>query len=73
MTEHVQLTEQTRKRWKAIQAGGVIVLILGIFVLFFGGDLENPSEEVRPVPTAMIFGGFLAYAYGRFAGWWYHG
>jgi len=57
------LTEQTAKRFKALQAiGGAAVL------------LSLPGCMVAPgLGGGLFFVGALVYSAGRIGGWWHHG
>lgn len=61
--DHAQLIEQTAKRYKAAQAGGIVAIILG-FLLMAAGSWLAPW---------LLGGGLLAFLYGRLAAWWHHG
>lgn len=63
MTQQPQLVEQTAKRYKAAQAGGVILICLGMIFLMAGSWLAG----------WLLGGGLAAYLWGRLAAWWNHG
>jgi hypothetical protein len=74
------LIEKTSKRFKRIEAAGLLVLFIGI-ALFVAGvsmSLRNQSE-IESKMTAIRAGvctgllGFAAFVYARIQTWWHHG
>lgn len=58
------IVEQTAKRWKAIQAGGVAGMLCGLLSLALGWYV---------LAGVLLVWGLGAYIYSRVGRWWNHG
>jgi len=63
--------EKTHKAWKAMQAIGFSLFVVGIVLACIGGNTFNAPLSLLGVFVGM--GGLLAYLIGRAMAWWYHG
>jgi hypothetical protein len=78
----VQTTEATAKRWKALQALGVLGILVAatlIAIGFAGADFNarDANQQTQATILGIGFVGLLAslpfYVAGRVGAWWYHG
>lgn len=60
----VQTIEQTGKRFKAMMAGGVVAMLIGL-TLAMSGETE--------IGAVLMLLGLAAYIAARSAAWWHHG
>lgn len=75
------LIEHTAKHWKAIQAIGGLVMVLGIGLacLFMTVAYQSHVEQARRlagpvvVSSAITVFGIAVYLVGRVGAWWNHG
>ena len=69
--ENTQLIEATSKRYKGLQAAGVVMLCIGVATcgIASGGD----SSGGTTFGTTLALLGFGLYVAGRFGAWWKHG
>lgn len=71
--ERTQTIQATGKRWKAAQAiGGLVMIVGGSF--FVAGLLQAVSADAAAygLLAAALLGGPV-YAAGRLGAWWFHG
>lgn len=67
----VQTVEATGKSWKAMQAFGVGVILVGTFACM--RSISESSEDGGVVSALFLLGGFGLFAMGRIGAWWNHG
>ncbi len=77
-TRPVLSVELTAKRWKAQQAAGVAVLVLGVllFILAAAVQSRQPSSVGWGCTVAGCIAGLAGltwYAWARVMAWWHHG
>jgi hypothetical protein len=71
-------TQQTAKKWKAVQALGCLTSLVAIGLFIAAMMMIEPSrreENVGMIAYAMtgLFLGSCCYATGRVGAWWHHG
>lgn len=59
----VTTVEQTSKRWKAMQLGGVVLICVAVVGFIMRADWAAGALAI----------GALLYGVGRLAAWWNHG
>jgi uncharacterized membrane protein HdeD (DUF308 family) len=64
-----QTIEATGKRWKLMQAAGVVLIMVGVGGLCSGG--ASTGGEATTVGLT-LFAGFVLTVSGRVGAWWYH-
>lgn len=69
MSKKPQLVEQTSKRFKALQALGVLAIIVGVIWLIVAVQTESETGW----PGLLLILGVPAWISGRVLGWWFHG
>ena len=70
----VQTIEQTGKNWKAMQAGGCLMSIVGIMVTVLAAQSASGSHEDSGAGwIIVVFLGLLVFLAGRVGAWWDHG
>jgi hypothetical protein len=67
--------EQTAKTWKAIQAAGALVMLLGTMLTMLAGWnwWMGGNNLWLIIGVAMTALGLTVYASGKIPAWWYHG
>lgn len=65
-----QLTEQTAKRWKAMQVAGFASFSVGAAVAYITDDTRSAAWAFG---FALALAGFLAVLLGQALAWWHHG
>lgn len=63
-----QTIEATAKRWKAVQAAGLVALFLSVAIGLVAGN-----AVVRLLMAATGLLSLIVFACGRALAWWYHG
>jgi len=68
----VQTIEATAKLWKAVQAIGVLGILVGVVMLVIG--IRNQGDAAMTGLGALfIVPGCIGYIVGRVCAWWFHG
>lgn len=70
MERPVTTVQQTAKRYKAMQAIGVVVLIFGVVAC---SASTSTGDAPSGISLLMVFGGLMLYLAGRVLAWWHHG
>ncbi len=83
MKKTIYTTERTGKTWKGLQAVGCLGLSTGVILVYLGTwvSRQEAGEPVTQIVLSnlaivgiLIFlSGFGLHAFGRLAGWWFHG
>ena len=68
--EMVTLTEQTSKKWKAIQVFGAVIILCSFMGCLVAVGSEKPDAVAMPGLGVLL--GFAVHSVGRFGAWWYH-
>jgi len=68
----VQTVEATSKIWKALQALGVLAILVGVVILIVGIQTDAGPGVIAPGALLFVFG-FIGYLVGRICGWWFNG
>lgn len=66
-----QVTEQTAKRWKAVQGCGCLLMPVGFAVSFLIANAE--PGYLFALGMGLVVLGLMAWIGGRIAAWWFHG
>lgn len=70
----VQTVEQTGKNWKATQAGGCLMVIVGIMATVLAANSVSGSHEDSGAGwILLVFFGLVVFLFGRIGAWWNHG
>ena len=69
----VQTTEQTGKRWKALQLIGLAGILGGAAWGFAAGNMEAQSPEALALPALCVILGLPLWLFARVGAWWFHG
>jgi hypothetical protein len=75
---HIQTTQATAKKWKALQALGCLGMLTGIGLIVLGVRMQREgdgrsSNALAAVAAVTLLTSLPAYAVGRIGAWWYHG
>ena len=65
------LVEQTARKWKLIQAAGVVLMLAGLAWVFW--PRHTPTQADSTVGIAILGAGIGATVVGRVGAWWKHG
>lgn len=71
MVEKPVVIEQTAKKWKAIQAAGLVVVVIAAGIYVLGMRLESQGVMLTGVGVLTI--GIGVHWTGRAIAWWHHG
>jgi len=70
----VQTVEQTAKKFKSMQLGGMGLFVVGLYIMFALSDYEDDNYKMTLIlGCVLIFSGLGMYMFGRFKAWWHHG
>lgn len=73
VSDGVLTTQQTSKRFKAMQFAGAAAAFSGIAMLFALFKDTSPSPETAIFASGLALSGGLLYMAGRLLAWWHHG
>ena len=75
MVKREVLTEQTAKKYKAIQILGVVMIVMGIPIIALSTSTEpNVATAILAIMGVLVSGaGVITYILGRLLAWWHHG
>lgn len=65
------LIEKTAKKWKAIQAAGLVIVVLAAVVGVFA--MRSHSDALAISGIAIFAAGIVVYYVGDLVAWWHHG
>lgn len=68
----VQTIEATAKLWKAVQAIGVLDILVGVVMLIIGIQTQG-NPRLTAIGGLLFVLGFIGYSVGRVCAWWFHG
>lgn len=71
MNEKPVVIEQTAKKWKAIQAAGLVVVVIAAAILAVGMRLGSQAVTLTGVGVLIV--GIGIHWAGRAIAWWHHG
>lgn len=70
------LIEQTEKRWKMLQALGLLIFFSSIILCICWAAIFQPISWITISGIVLLLfpcvTGCIMYVVGRFCGWWYH-
>ena len=70
--DRVVTTQQTAKVWKGLYAAGVLVMLIGFFVLSIG-FLNQPNADGLMIGGVVVFVlGLLVWIFAKTGKFWYH-